>query len=102
VPDASGTKEAWAPRKERYITHLKDASEDVLLVSGSDKLHNARAIVEDLLSIGAVVFDRFSASQEQTIWYYETLAGVFTQRNTPIAKALSDTVLRMKQLAGKA
>lgn len=102
VPDASGIKEAWAPRKERYIAHLKDASDDVLLVSGSDKLHNARAIVEDLLSTGAVVFDRFTASQEQTIWYYETLAGVFTQRNTPIAKALSDTVLRMKQLAGKA
>jgi (p)ppGpp synthase/HD superfamily hydrolase len=102
VPDASGIKETWAPRKERYIAHLKGASDDVLLVSGSDKLHNARAIVEDLLSIGAVVFDRFTASQEQTIWYYETLAGVFTQRNTPIAKALSDTVLRMKQLAGKA
>jgi (p)ppGpp synthase/HD superfamily hydrolase len=99
IPDANGQKEAWKPRKERYISHLQKATDDVLLVSGSDKLHNARAIVEDLLQIGPAVFDRFTASQEQTIWYYETLAGVFTQRGVPIAKALTDTVLRMKQLA---
>ena len=99
VPDSSGKKEAWKPRKERYISHLQKATEDVLLVSGSDKLHNARAIVEDLLRIGPAVFDRFTATKEQTIWYYETLSGVFTNRGTPMAKALSDTVQRMKQLA---
>lgn len=99
VPDSSGKKEAWKPRKERYISHLQKATDDVLLVSGSDKLHNARAIVEDLLRIGPAVFDRFTATQEQTIWYYETLSGVFSNRGTPVAKALSDTVQRMKQLA---
>ena len=99
VPDASGVKEAWLPRKQRYITHLRQSSEDVLLVSGSDKLHNARAIVEDLLNIGRSVFDRFTATPDQTIWYYETLSEVFTERGTPIAKPLADTVKRMKQLA---
>lgn len=99
VPDASGKKEDWKPRKERYIAHLKEASNDVLLVSGSDKLHNARAIVEDLLRIGPLVFERFTASQDETLWYYQTLADVFKHRESPIAKALSDTVARMKQLA---
>lgn len=99
VPDASGKKEAWKLRKERYISHLQLSSDDVLLVSGSDKLHNARAIVEDLLRIGPAVFDRFTATQEQTIWYYETLSDVFSSRGAPVAKALSDTVQRMKQLA---
>lgn len=99
VPDASGVKEAWLPRKERYIAHLRESSDDVLLVSGSDKLHNARAIVEDLLNVGRSVFDRFTATPDQTIWYYETLSEIFTQRGTPIAKPLADTVKRMKQLA---
>ena len=99
VPDASGKKESWKLRKERYISHLQLSSDDVLLVSGSDKLHNARAIVEDLLRIGPAVFDRFTAPQEQTIWYYETLSDVFSSRGAPVAKALSDTVQRMKQLA---
>lgn len=99
VPDAIGKKEAWKPRKERYIAHIKEASDDVLLVSGSDKLHNARAIVEDLLRIGPLVFDRFTASKEQTLWYYETLAEVFSHRCAPVAKSLSDTVEKMKKLA---
>lgn len=102
VPDANGKKEAWKPRKERYISHLRTAPDDVLLVSGSDKLHNARAIVEDLLRIGPAVFDRFTATKEQTIWYYESLAGVFMRRQTPMAQALSDTVERMKQLSNDA
>lgn len=102
VPDATGTKEAWQPRKERYIAHLQEASDDVLLVSGSDKLHNARAIVEDLLITGQAVFKRFTATKEQTLWYYETLAGIFEERGTPVANALSDTVERMKELAAQA
>ena len=101
VPDASGIKEAWLPRKQRYIAHLRQSPEDVLLVSGSDKLHNARAIVEDLLNIGCSVFDRFTATPEQTIWYYETLSEIFTERGTPIAKPLADTVNRMKQLSNE-
>jgi len=102
VPDASGVKEAWLPRKERYIAHLRESSDDVLLVSGSDKLHNARAIVEDLLNVGRSVFDRFTATPDQTIWYYETLSEIFTERATPIANSLSETVRRMKQLANEA
>ena len=99
VPDTNGIKEAWLPRKERYIAHLKTSSDDVLLVSGSDKLHNARAIVEDILNIGPSVFDRVTATQAQTIWYYESLAEIFSKRGTPIAKSLADTVRRLKQLA---
>ena len=99
VPDASGTKEDWKPRKQRYVAHLLEAPEDVLLVSGSDKLHNARSIVEDLLRVGPVVFDRFTAKRDETLWYYESLSSVFLQRGTPIAQALADTVARMKELA---
>ena len=99
MPNASGEKEAWQPRKERYLAHLKNASEDVLLVSGSDKLHNARAIVEDLVRIGPAVFERFTATQEQTLWYYDTLASIYREREAPTANALTDTVNRMRKLA---
>ena len=98
VPDTTGKKEAWRPRKERYIAHLKEATDDVLLVSGADKLHNARAIASDLQSVGLAVFERFTATMSQTLWYYETLADVFIDRDTPIAQALKDTVQHMKQL----
>ncbi len=99
VPDAYGQKEAWKVRKERYLAHLPETSDDVLLVSGSDKLHNARAIVSDLQRIGRAVFDRFSSSMEQTLWYYDELAKVHAQRGTAVAQALRQTVDRMRQLA---
>ena len=98
VPDTSGKKEPWVIRKERYLAHLENATDDVLLVSASDKLHNARAIVEDMLEIGTSVFDRFTASQEQTLWYYESLAQIFASRKTPIARPLTETVRRMREL----
>jgi (p)ppGpp synthase/HD superfamily hydrolase len=101
VPDADGQKELWKPRKERYLSHLPQAGEDVLLVSGSDKLHNARAIVSDLQRIGVKVFDRFSSSQSDTLWYYDELAKIHIQQATPVAQALRQTVDRMKQLAGQ-
>jgi (p)ppGpp synthase/HD superfamily hydrolase len=99
VPDNNGIKPPWKQRKESYIAHLKSAPDDVLLVSGSDKLHNARAIVSDLQNIGVRVFDRFSSSKEQTLWYYQSLAEIFKTRNTPTAKALSETVAQMHALA---
>ena len=99
VPDASGRKPPWQARKQAYLDHLKLASDDVLLVSSSDKLHNARAIVEDLLNIGQRVFDRFSASKEQTLWYYESLAQIFESRGTKTAKAVRSAVDEMKRLS---
>jgi GTP pyrophosphokinase len=99
VPDASGQKPPWQQRKQAYLDHLRLASDDVLLVSSADKLHNARAIVEDLLSIGQKVFDRFSASKEQTLWYYESLAQIFELRGTPVARALRGAVNEMKRLS---
>jgi (p)ppGpp synthase/HD superfamily hydrolase len=35
-------KPAWRPRKERYLTHLETAPDDVLRVSLADKVHNLR------------------------------------------------------------
>ncbi|PIT76615.1 HD domain-containing protein [Limnohabitans sp. JirII-31] len=99
VPDESGIKPPWQARKQAYLDHLKTASCDVLLVSSSDKLHNARAIVEDLLNIGHTVFDRFSVSKDQTLWYYESLAQIFESRGTPVARALRSAVNEMKILA---
>jgi (p)ppGpp synthase/HD superfamily hydrolase len=99
VPDASGQKGDWGERKRAYLAHLKEASNDVLLVSGSDKLHNARAIVSDLLKIGPSVFDRFTSGRDGTLWYYRSLAEVFEMRGAPMAALLAAEVRQMDQLA---
>lgn len=69
--DPSREKEAWLPRKRRYLNHLRELEDpDVLLVVAADKLYNARSILEDLRVVGLSVFERFKGQQEGTLWYY--------------------------------
>ena len=83
VPDASGQKEEWKPRKTRYLDHLQHASADVLLVSGSDKLHNARAIVTDLERSGYKVLEKFNGTPEEIVKYYSECLRIGTAKNVP-------------------
>jgi GTP pyrophosphokinase len=65
----------------------------VLLVSASDKLYNARAIVTDLHTVGRAVFDRFTAGEIGTLWYYGELARIFqTRLPGGLSKELARTV----------
>ena len=80
VPDATGEKEPWQGRKEKYLRHLDQAAHDTLLVSACDKLYNARAIAADVRAIGRDVFHRFSVPRDKTLWYYKGLLDVFTRR----------------------
>lgn len=51
---AGEAKASWRERKERYLGHLRELppGDAALLVSCSDKLHNAQAIVADLETLG--------------------------------------------------
>ena len=100
VPDASGAKADWGERKRSYLAHLAEAPSEVLLVSGADKLHNARAIVSDLITLGPDVFKRFKAGREGTLWYYRALADLLSQRRAPMAVMLEAEVQHMERLAG--
>lgn len=74
-------KAPWRVRKETHIAHLRDANDDVLLVAAADKTHNARAIVTDLDLIGPVLWDRFNASPEDIVWYYESVYDILKMRD---------------------
>ncbi len=102
TPNQQGQKAPWLERKTAYLRHLEEASDEVLLVSCSDKLHNARAIVSDLINEGPSVFERFSSTPEQTLWYYRQLATIFNNRKAPPAKALESAVSQMEALSQSA
>lgn len=100
--DAASKRADWTRRKVSYLDHLRQADPSVLLVSGCDKLHNARAIVQDLENpgVGRQVFDRFTGGRDGTLSYYHSLATIFADRNVPIAQQLNSVADRMHQLAG--
>ena len=66
-------KPPWRQRKEAYIAHLHEATAAMILVSAADKLHNARAILHDVNTIGDAVWQRFNAGKADTLWYYRAV-----------------------------
>lgn len=92
----------WLTRKQAYLAHLKAVDNQTLLVSACDKLHNARAIVQDLEdpAVGSKVFDRFTGGREGTLGYYQSLTEIFNASPLPVAKVLDGVVEWMHELAG--
>jgi (p)ppGpp synthase/HD superfamily hydrolase len=71
---------SYEERKQKYLDHLADAPDDVVLVSTADKLHNARAIVTDLKRYGADVLSKFNGTPDQVLWYYEQCYAIANTR----------------------
>lgn len=70
-------KPPWKERKQAYIAHVPHADAGVRLVSASDKLHNARAILADYRQVGDAVWEKFQGKRDGTLWYYRELVKAF-------------------------
>jgi len=98
-------KPAWRPRKQAYLDHLAGVDASSRLVSASDKLHNARAILADLRTHGEQLWPRFTGGKEGSLWYYRALVEVFrmprgSDAMMRLVAELDRTVLEMERLAG--
>ncbi|NOQ61334.1 HD domain-containing protein [Mycolicibacterium fortuitum] len=95
-------KPPWRDRKERYIAHLRGASDEAVLVSLADKVDNARAILRDLRLHGDHLWQRFNVKDpQQHLWYYRGLLEVFEERTDSwLVDELRYTVEQIAALAG--
>jgi len=91
-------KPPWLDRKRAYIEHLAEVSDDVLLVSLADKLHNAKSILTDLHRHGESVWARFNAGQEGTLVYYQSLSDIFEYRAFSASPRLLSMTEEFKQV----
>jgi len=66
-------KAPWAERKKQYVEHARTLGPSSLRVSAADKVHNAYAILRDLRNVGEKVWDRFNASADDILAYYQSL-----------------------------
>jgi (p)ppGpp synthase/HD superfamily hydrolase len=78
-------KGPWRDRKAEYIAHVRASKEGgYLIVACADKLHNARAILQDHRVVKGRIWERFIGNREKTpemiLGYYEELAEAFAQR----------------------
>lgn len=90
-------KPPWRERKNRYVAHLASASASLRLVSGCDKLYNARCILADFRRVGDSLWSRFTGGREGTLWYYRALANVLSSGGFAGARDLEDTVATLER-----
>lgn len=79
----------WHERKEAYVKHLPQETAEVLLVSASDKRHNAQAILDDLRAAKRLADNEAATVAEHALWarfqpgrgdvlrYYEAIAAAY-------------------------
>jgi len=85
-----------APRKEAYLSALPYKPAQSLLVSLSDNVDNAEAILKDYRVIGDELWNRFTGRRDGTIWYYRSRTAIFIQvLPCPLADELSLTVSQL-------
>ncbi len=95
-------KPPYKERKEAYLAHLAtDASRAVLLVSSCDKLHNARSLLSDYRREGESLWDRFTGTKQDTLWYYQGVVDAYARRGyqTPVTEELARVVETLHRLA---
>ena len=103
--EAGKDKPASRPRKEAYILHIGKADASTRLVSASDKLHNARAILADLRTHGDELWSRFTGGKDGSLWYYRALVTAFdaaggSESMKRLVAELDRTVSEIERLAG--
>jgi hypothetical protein len=86
-------KPPWEDRKRAYIAHIPAMPADAALVSICEKVHNARSIVVDYLTLGDVVFERFNAGKDRTLWYYAEVTKAFLGHHRQAASRELDRVV---------
>lgn len=70
-------KATWRKRKEGYISHLKTAPTESLLISCSDKISNLTSFLNDYQEIGDNIWKFFNATKQEKLWYESTLLEIF-------------------------
>ena len=62
-----------------YVEHARTLPPSSLRVSAADKVHNSYAILRDLRNIGEAVWERFNASADDVIAYYQGLVRAYRE-----------------------
>ncbi len=87
-------KEEWKVRKQEHLGRLESAGRDTLIVVAADKVHNARAIVTDLQTLGPDrAFRRFKGTPQQVLWYYEENLRIAMDPRNDLPPALTAPLL---------
>lgn len=95
-------KPPWKRRKLDYLEVLREAGDDIRLVSAADKLHKVRTILTDYRSEGDSVWERSSGRRDGTLWYHRAVLDVLRAGKTNrLVEELQRAVTELETLTTK-
>ena len=72
---------SWQGRADAYLYHLEnEASDESVIVSCADKIHNLMSILADYRILGDKLWSRFNAGKEKQLWWYQEILRVTSKR----------------------
>lgn len=72
---------SWRERADAYLYHLEhEASDESVIVSCADKIHNLMSILEDYKEVGDDIWQRFSTGKEGQQWWFQAVYEVISKR----------------------
>ncbi len=99
-----GDKPDWRDRANDYLQHLEySASDEAVIVSASDKIHNLLSILVDYSTYGEELWNRFSTkSSADQLWWYESILAVIERRKVPemLVNQLAEQVNSLRNILG--
>lgn len=74
--------EDWRKRAYAYLSHLEhEASDEAMLISAADKLHNLQTILIDYKTLGDELWERFTTkSYDDQHWWYQSVLAIARKR----------------------
>jgi len=88
-------------RKKAYLEHLPETDDSARLVSLADKVHNVRSLVVEYRQAGEALWQRFSASRDDCLWYYYSLLEIFrslpSSRTAPLVDELNLAIVELQR-----
>jgi len=91
-------KPPWRKRKKDYIAAIAHKTPGALRVSLADKLHNARAILQDFRTHGDAVWLRFNPREGKPVrWYYRALTEAFEARKDVLGEHAMGTLEELRR-----
>lgn len=75
-----GEKASWIERKTKYLAHLKESSDDSVMLSCADKIHNLSSLIEEYKEKGDKIWEKFNSPSDKKLWYYEEILKIAKEK----------------------
>lgn len=80
---------SWEDRKINYLRILESSSQDSLLVSAADKIHNLQSMMDAYQEKGEDFWKNFNSPKDKKLWLYKEVLNLLKIKlDNPIVKEL--------------